>query len=641
MAASLSNPQEIDFIQNEIGRFHRGDLTRDELRFRRLLQGTYGQRGQEEEHGHMFRIKLPQGGTVTPEQWETMADLAEKFGHAKVHITTRQNVQLHFVQLDAAPEVMRRLAAVGLTSREACGNTVRNVTCDPMAGICPDEPFDPWPYARAVTRHFLRRKLNEDLPRKFKIAFSCCEDDRGMSGMHDIGAIPVVRKQNGRAERGFRVYVGGGLATHPKKAALLTDFAPAEKTLAVWEAIVAAYQFNFDKHLDRRNRNRARIKFLVEKIGIEAFRKAWQREYDKIKDLPDRQLTELEEPEERPKPLDAPPVDDEQQARRTSRSPDELTEGDGERRRPTSYERWRRTNVVPQKQPGYVAVTVRTILGDLTPNQTRALAAILRKHGVYSRTTVFQNVLLRWVREKDLNALYADLFAAGLAMPGAERVADVTVCPGADTCNLAITASKGIGRVVTEMLSSPEFDDLPPVTVKVSGCFNSCGQHHIANIGIYGASRNIDGREVPHYMLCLGGDAGHGPVEYGKLVIRIPAKRTPDAIRALLNLYRQKRKNGESFNQFIARYDREGMSGKSNPHPTVKQFLEPFTEVPKFSENPDFYTDFGALTTFTTDDIGAGECAGAPMDSGPEAKVVQPAAKRPEKVNNPNYPGGS
>ncbi len=618
MALPLADPKEIEWVESEIRRFHRGELTRDELRFRRLLQGTYGQRGQEEEAGHMMRIKLPQGGTVTPEQWETMADLAEKYAHGKVHVTTRQNVQLHFVQLDAAPTLMRRLAAVGLTTREACGNTVRNVTCDPMAGVCKEEPFDPWPYSRAVTRHFLRRRLNEDLPRKFKIAFSCCESDRAVTGMHDIGAIPVVRLVNGKAEKGFRVYVGGGLSTHARKAALLSDFIPAESTLAAWEAVVAAYQYNFDTHLDRKNRNRARIKFLVEKLGIEEFRKLWRKEYDRLRDKPDRQLGPLEQPPESPKPLDAPPV------------------GVNGFQPTENFRRWRKTNVVPQKQPGYVAVTVRTILGDLTPNQTRALAATIRRFGCYSRTTIFQDILLRWVRENDVEALYRDLFAAGLALPGAERVQDVTVCPGADTCNPAITSSKGIGRVVTEMLNSPEFDDAGPVSVKISGCFNGCGQHTIANIGLYGASRNIDGREVPHYMLHLGGDAGHGPVEYGKLVIRLPAKRVPEAIRGLLELYKRKRKNGETFNQFVERYTQEGMKGTGNPHGTMKQFLEQFESVPKFEEGPDFYTDYGALAAFSTADIGAGECAG--VDS---SAPVQPAAKRPEKVNNPNYPGGS
>lgn len=633
MARPLTDAKEIDWVEGEIERFRKGEINRDELRARRLLQGTYGQRGQEEEAGHMMRIKLPQGGTVTPEQWEVMADLAEKYTSGKVHVTTRQNVQLHFVQLEKAPEMMRRLAAVDLTTREACGNTVRNVTCDPWAGICPDEPFDVWPYSRAVTHHFLRRKLNEDLPRKFKIAFSCCENDRAVTGMHDVGAIPVVRKQNGKMERGFRVYVGGGLATHVRKASLLSDFIPVEKTLAAWEAVVAAYQFDFDKHLDRKNRNRARIKFLVEKMGIEGFRKIWQREYDRLKDKPDRQLGPLESAPEPPKPLDAPPVDGlpEEGAGGLRRSPGKGFQST------ENYRRWRKTNVAPQRQPGYMAVTVRTILGDLTPNQTRALAATIRKHRIYSRTTIFQNILLRWVREKDVEGLYRDLFAAGLALPGAEQVQDVTVCPGADTCNLAITSSKGIGRAVTEMLNSPEFDDLGPVSVKISGCFNGCGQHTIANIGLYGASRNIDGREVPHYMLHLGGDAGHGPVEYGKVVIRLPAKRVPDAIRGLLGLYRRKRKNGETFNRFVERYNLEGMKGTGNPHGTMKQFLEQFESVPKFAESPDLYTDYGALTTFSTADIGAGECAGAPMSGEP----VQPAAKRPEKVNNPNYPGGS
>jgi sulfite reductase beta subunit-like hemoprotein len=382
--------------------------------------------------------------------------------------------------------------------------------------------------------------------------------------------------------------------------------------------VVAAYQFHFDTHLDRKNRNRARIKFLVEKLGIEGFRKLWQKEYDRLKALPDRRIRSLESPPENPKPLDAPPAD-------------------GKGFPPTeNYRRWRKTNVVPQKQKGYVAVTVRTILGDLTPKQTRALAAIIRRYGVYSRTTILQNVLLRWVREKDVESLYRDLFAAGLALAGADQVQDVTVCPGADTCNLAITSSKGVGRVVTEMLASPEFDDLGPLSVKISGCFNGCGQHTIANIGLYCASRNIDGREVPHYMLHLGGDAGHGPAEYGKVVIRLPAKRVPEAIRGLLELYRRKRQSGETFNQFVKRYDMEGMKGTGNPHGTMKQFLEQFESVPKFAENADFYTDYGALASFSTADIGAGECAG--VDS---SAPVAPAAKRPEKVNNPNYPGGS
>ncbi|MBI4362189.1 MAG: nitrite/sulfite reductase [Euryarchaeota archaeon] len=600
----FTKPGELDGFHREVERFQRGEIPQDAFRAARLQQGVYGQRAQSEAEGHMVRIKLP-AGNILPEQLECIAVIADQHTHGKLHVTTRQNIQLHWAALEDAEKILRRLETVGLTTREACGNTVRNVTACPHSGIHPGEVFDVWPYARATASHFLRHPVCQNLPRKFKFAFVGHEHDCMMTGIHDVGLIAATRPRNGGVEKGFRVVIGGGLGGSPRKAKPFMDFMPVEEMLATFEAIVSVQnQFG-----ERKNRNRSRMKFLIEKLGMEEFRRRWQKEYDAIRGQ--RPLPPLEDPGETPVSLTRPPVP-----------------APGFKPTPT-YERWLRTNTSKQKQPGYAAVTVRLIMGDFHSEQARALARLLRTFGCHMRTSIGQDLILRWVREADLPALYRDLHQMGLAMPGAATVENITVCPGADTCNLAITASKGVGRILTETLSTGEYDDLGPISIKISGCFNSCGQHHIANIGLFGASKRAGDREVPHYMLLLGGQGGNGSTEFGELTTRIPAKTVPRAIRALLDLYRRKRQPGETFNRFIHRYQSEGMSGKGNPHGTLKEFFEPYTRVPPYEKDPSYYQDWGAIQEFSLKDVGAGECAGVEVDPlAPNETPAAPAAKR-------------
>jgi sulfite reductase (ferredoxin) len=525
----------------------------------------------------MQRIKIPFGG-VSPEQLEVLADLSEEYSDGILHVTTRQDFQLHYVHIEDTPDLMRRLAAVDITTREACGNSVRNVTACPLAGVCRTEAFDVSPYAAALMRFLLGHPDVQDFGRKFKPAFSGCEEEAcGLVQLHDAGY--VARVEGG--VRGFKVVVGGGLGAVPHQAKVLSEFTPEEELLPQTQAVARV----FARLGEKRNRGRARIKFLVAKLGIEEFRRLVEEER---RTLPhdDRWTAFLDQ---MPRTRSA-----------ATREAAPLPEGE----RPEGFDAWRATNVRAQRQERYAVVTLSLPLGDITADQTRALVDIAREYvGDNLRTTVEQNMVLRFVREADLPALYERLRDAELASPGAGTIVDVTACPGTDTCKLGIAASRGLAAELRTRLAAKSAT-LPQAVndlrIKISGCFNSCGQHHVADIGFYGNSRKIEGRTVPHFQVILGGQWTQNAASYGLAVGSVPSKAIPQTIEALTDAYAHSREKGEGFQAWIARM------GKRN----VREIIKPFMAVPPYAEGPDFYADWNDVREFTIGDLGVGECAG-------------------------------
>ncbi len=524
---------EFDDFDVEADKFLDGQTPEDEFIGFRLKQGVYGQR---QPGVQMVRVKLPFGG-VTPEQMEAFANVVER--HAplnKGHITTRQNVQIHHVPLTEMKELIREISSAGLSSREGCGNTVRNVTGDPWAGVCTDELFDPTPYAAAYVRYFVRHPTTQLMPRKIKTAFTASDADRAITGIHDIGFIPRVRD----GVRGFELRVGGGTSIMPRVAPTLADFVSADDGEYLKFTEAALRIFDRQDWL-RVNRARARIKVLVDKIGIEAFREMVDRELEgdwvAERDFSIDHLTlDLDEESSAP----APPAD--------PGSPN------GDR---SAFDQWVADSVQAQKQDGFSSVLVRVIRGDLSPEQFRGLAAVMREYsGGNARTTVDQNFVLRWVRNESVHDVYAALRELGLADPAAGKINDVVSCPGTDSCKLGITASMGLNRALQEKVDEMGITD--PLTrkihLKMSGCPNGCSQHHIANIGFYGASIKVGEHTMPAYIPHIGGTAEDGEVIYGgRLKVRLPAKRVPDAVEKWLRMYEAERDEGEEFNDFAAR----------------------------------------------------------------------------------------
>jgi sulfite reductase (ferredoxin) len=529
----------------------------------------------------MQRIKIPFGG-LTADQIDVLADIAEEYSDAISHITTRQDFQFHFVHIDDTPAMHRRLAACGITTREACGNTVRNVTACPLAGVCRDETFDVTPYADAQTQFLLGHPDAQDFGRKFKIAFSGCQQHAcGLTTMHDMGFIARTREVDGKEVRGFETYVGGGLGAVPQKAKLYEEFVPAEEILPLAQAMARV----FARLGEKKNRARARIKFLIQKLGLEEFKRLVEEER-KILPHDDRwagMVADAGDWKETPL-FDAAPQN-----------------GSA---RPEGFDRWYETNVYQQRQEGYAVVTVSCPLGDLTSRQMRRVADIAREYvGDNVRTTVEQNVLFRWVREADLVAIYEKLVDVGLGASGAGTIVDITACPGTDTCKLGIASSRGLAAELREHLAakSHNLDEaIQSFRIKISGCFNSCGQHHISDIGFYGVSRKIGGTTVPHFQVVLGGKWQENAASYGLAIGAVPSKKIPQFLDAITDQYVADREKGESFQDYIARV------GKKE----LKKLLNAHSDVPPYEEDRTCYSDWRDPREFTIADLGQGECAG-------------------------------
>ena len=599
--------EEIDAFDSQIQLKKQGRVDDKLFAETRLRRGVYGQRydnGQRHDgidqktldlpetgllkgpdtlfHAPgMQRIKIPWGG-MTPDQMDVLADLAEEYSDAICHVTTRQDFQLHYVHIEDTPDLMRRLAAVGITTREACGNSVRNVTGCPIAGVCREEEFDISPYAEASFRFLLGHPDVQDFGRKFKIAFSGCKHNAcGLVIMHDMGFIAATREAAGVRRRGFEVYVGGGLGAVPYQAKQLEEFVPEEEILELSQAVARVYA----RLGEKRNRARARIKFLVDKLGIDEFRRLVREERKVMTRDPawTAYLAKVYEYKEVPLKPGA-----------------DLTAGVTD----AQFETWRATNVYKQRQPGFVAATIGLPLGDITSTQMRRLADIARRYvGESVRTTVEQNIILRWVSEADLPALYADLKGAGLAAPGAGTVVDVVSCPGTDTCKLGISSSRGLAGELHERLAARfvELDEaVQGLRIKISGCFNSCGQQHLADLGFYGVSRKKGGMTVPHFRVVLGGQWEENAASYGLAVGVVPSKRVPEFVERITRKFVVEKQKGERFQQFIARI------GKAE----LKKLLDEFGEIPAYELDRSYYSDWRDPREFTLNDIGTGECAG-------------------------------
>jgi sulfite reductase beta subunit-like hemoprotein len=530
--------REYDDFKTEATKFLAGETEEDEFIKFRLKQGVYGQRQADVQ---MIRVKLPFGG-VTPEQMESFADVVEKYVPLnKGHITTRQNIQMHHVPLLDAEKLIREIGETGLSSREGCGNTMRNVTGDPWAGVAKDELFDLTPYVGAYVRYFVRHPTTQAMPRKVKTSFDGGPRDRAISGIHDVAFRARVREIEGRGEvRGVEMLVGGGTSIMPRKAQVLYEFLEVDngEYLKMTEAVMRI--FDRQEWL-RVNRARARIKVFVDKYGIEELRKQADEElkgeWVAERDFSIEQRLFLNDERE-----SAPSA------------PQSYGSPNGDH---SEFERFRTANVREQKQDGFVTVEVKVTRGDLTPEQFRGLAQVMRSYaGGYARTTVQQNFVLRWVREECVYDLWRALSELGLGEAGSREINDVVSCPGTDSCKLGITSSMGLNEAVQERIEAMKITDelTRKLNIKISGCPNGCGQHHVASIGFTGASIKVGDHTIPAYIPIIGGVFEGGEVEFGtRLKLRLPSKRVPEAIERWIKQYEANREDGEQWNEYLAR----------------------------------------------------------------------------------------
>ena len=567
--------REIEIYEIQLGRVQDGQVEESLFTEFRLRHGVYGQR---DDRSQMIRVKIPFGG-LTADQLEMLADVAEEFSDNIIHITTRQDVQYHYVDINNTPELMRRLASVDITTKEACGNVVRNVTACPISGVCQDETFDVTPYSKALSTFLLGHPDAENFGRKFKIAFSGCEEHAcGLANMHDIGAVAAVKEIDGEVKRGFKFFVGGGLGAVPHQAKVLDDFLSAEELLPISQSICRV----FTRLGERRNRNKARLKFVIAKYGIEEFRKMVYEERETLRHDPEwtSYLDNLDAYNESP-----------------LKSPTQLNGAS----KPDGFEEWYQSNIRLQKQPGYAFVTITLPLGDITADQTRALADISRKYVKDTiRATVEQNIVLRWVTMTDLPALYRELKAIGSGDPGAESMVDITACPGTDSCKLGVSSSRGLAaHLRNHFIETGVQNEIKDFRIKISGCPNSCGQHHIANIGFFGSTKRVGGHSAPFYLVLLGGHMVENASSYGLATGKIHGKYIPTFIEELTGRYTQERNDEETFTDYVARL------GKVE----IKSILSKYDKIPSYEEAPEFYIDTGDTKDYELK-TSVGECAG-------------------------------
>ncbi|HEX3880717.1 MAG TPA: nitrite/sulfite reductase [Bryobacteraceae bacterium] len=570
--------QEIERFREKAAAFQAGSIPEDDFRAFRLKHGIYGQR---QPGVQMVRVKIP-GGLATARQFEQFGAISDRFAHGKGHITTRQNVQYHFVPLAETPDLMHMLQDVGLTNREACFNTVRNVTTCVWSGIARDEVFDVRPYAQKLAYGLLRKDLTQNLPRKFKIAFDGCSHKDCIGGtINDVGLRAVLRD----GKRGFRVVIGGGLGPLPVEAQLLDEFLPEERLINRVEAVIRV----FNKYGNRKNRNTARLKFVMRARGIEWVKAQVELEYADILAnggiaWPERIPEGFGGYQSQPQPLGdgalLPVVN-------------QASSGDA------AFDAWLATNVVEQRQTGYAATIIKVDQGNLTSDQFRGVAKLASTAGDGTvRVTIDQNLLLTFIPLARLPQVYAALEKMGLADAGAGEIDDVVTCPGAYSCNLALTKTMNLGAALQEAVRTYDDAGVKQLQIKASGCPNSCGQHWIGDIGFYGNARKIDGKEVPYYQMLLGGGYDEqGIARFGLAVQSVPARLAPAALKRVLDHYLANRSEDETFRQYVLRNKVETFRG------LTAEFAKPAEMF------PEIYQDWGDDSAFSLQ-LGRGECAG-------------------------------
>jgi len=594
----FADVRDIDEFVATLEQFERGEITADQWRQFRLVRGTYGQR--QAEDAQMLRVKIPQG-VLSADQLEALADVGEQYSRGFGHITTRQNIQFHFVKLHDVERAMHQLADTGLTTREACGNSVRNITACPYAGVAADERFDVTPYAEALTRYLLRHPLSSTLPRKFKIGFEGCSVDHVMTSINDLGFRAVVGQHGGR---GFRVTAGGGTAIMTRSGAVLHEFLPASEILRAAEAVLRV----FKRFGDYQHKQRNRMKFMIRELGWTRWREEYERELTACRLLGAVPTLDIDPPASE-SPLDEP--------RDSALSVGDIAArvGAGRVKGPgltpsivpvyepgdEDYARWRSTNVRAQRQSGFVMAVATVPLGDLSSEQMRVLAQLSRAYGDGGvRVTPEQDLVFRWIGERDVRELYRRLAAAGLGLAQAGTAADVTSCPGAESCRLAVTQSRGLGRLVEDHLRArPDLIEAADgARIKVSGCPNGCGLHHIATIGFQGSVRRLGSKAVPQYFVTVGGGAVDGGAAFGRLAAKIPARRIPEAVDRLIDLYAREKEAGESAPAFFGRV----------PLERVKPVLADLERLDAADAVPADFIDLGEAVEFAPE-VMEGECA--------------------------------
>lgn len=577
--------RDIARFEIAIEQFLKGDISDDVFRVMRLNNGVYGQR--QGGTNQMIRIKLP-AGSITPEQFDVMADLSVEFSRGWGHITTRQNIQFHYVDLRNVPKVMRRIADVGLTSREACGDTVRNVMACHLAGACPYEKIDVTPWAEATFRHFVRNPLGQRLPRKFKVNFSGCSTDCGQAMFNDVGVVATTRtREDGTIEPGFRIYIAGGLGATPHPALALEDFTSREDLLPTIEAALRV----FEQTGNRDNKLRARLKWVVDQLGIDEVR----RRVIKIRHTLPASSTW---------PGGIPPeviaAGDAAAGRLAEGEVSQIGQGVRvELNSSDPFRRWENASVIRGAANGTVSAIAYAALGDITADQFRGLAAIQRHFQSDVRLSNRQNVVFRGLQPDQMRELYDRLDAIGMARPGAELARDVVACPGADTCNIAVTQSRGLANAIGEKLEEEGLAEVGGVRINISGCTNSCGQHHASDIGFFGAERRAHGKSLPGYQMLLGGYVGEEQIHFGEKALRLPAKNAPEGAARVIRRFNDERNAGETFQGWLAR------SGGAT---AVAEGLRDLDNVPQPDDAPDFFVDYGETGPFSGE-VGDSECA--------------------------------
>ncbi len=579
--------EEADNFAKTVKLFRQGKYDEDSFRRFRLQHGAYGTRMTGDYA--MVRVKLP-AGEVYPEQIEKISQLSEQYSIGSAHFSTRENIQLHWVILEDVSEIFRGLAEVGLTSREACGNSVRNVMCSPLSGVCPDEEFDSTPYALATARFFLRNPMAQNLPRKFKFNFTCCEK-HGMVRMVDVGLIPQVRDVDGTPQRGFKIFLGGGLGNKSYVGHQLEDFTPEEDLLYTSIAVVRI----FDRLGDRKNLARNRMRYLVNDMGWEKFQNLVFKERAIVR-ATQSVITQLD--------VDHTP--------NIIKRPIRISDESGSATTPDGYARWLKTNTVKQTQDDYRSVFLTLEAGDITASQLSALADIIRNFSSEgkARSGFAQNIALRYVHEDDLAQLYSKLLEAGLAKSGALTMTAPIGCSGTTSCNLALTNSHRLAKEIQRKfleLKLDEDEDLSDSSIKISGCPNSCGQHGIATIGFFGGGGRVGKDMYANYQMSLGGRSD-GDTMLGQTIQRVPAKRVIPVILKIIEIFKENKKSDDTLKSWIHRVVNGNEDSNIKSIIDIKKILEPLVIPPTIEEDPDFYLDYGSDSSYHTK-TGKGECA--------------------------------